>query len=597
MSLLLFALPKDVLGSIQCDATVEPESIEEPILKPTQIVHCNLCKIKETQRYHFSTDWHHYNAKRILKSLTPISLQEFEDKEDLSSIEGSEDEEVEVENNGSPFAKFQLNNEKYAGKELCVYKQVLSPKTRLKVNWNDKLLDLQIKSSDIKTWTLFMLASGHFSGAVINCNTGKAIVHKTFHRYTTRRKQGGAQSGNDSSKGNAHSAGAGIRRYNEQALREEIQALMIEWKDHLKQSSLIFIRAPPTTRKTLFFDPNILDSSDLRVRSFPFITNRPTLTELMRCYEELIVVKIQDIQVVDKSEKGKRKRAPSAPAPQTHLQIEIEAGKDAPVNEELNRIIDAIKKGKVELLDTLLKKSSAEEDISLNSVKEKINQVLTDKIGISLLHIASGAGQPDVIKYLLENGADPTIQGEHKSSKPYDLAISKDARDTFRRHMAKYPDQWDYKLANVPGPLTEEMEEKQRSKERERRKKEKERKKLQGQALKENIEAEPIPDPSITSTTKKFAFIKLDRNTKESIGMTPEQRQRLDREKRAMAAESRIRSTKNECGACGKSLAGLESFDKSIYRYCSMECLKVILVQSLNFALVTRNYLYLIQIL
>lgn len=43
----------------------------------------------------------------------------------------------------------------------------------------------------------------------------EAIVHKTFHSYTVRAKQGGSQNTQDRSKGGCKSAGASLRRYNE----------------------------------------------------------------------------------------------------------------------------------------------------------------------------------------------------------------------------------------------------------------------------------------------------------------------------------------------------------------------------------------------
>lgn len=43
----------------------------------------------------------------------------------------------------------------------------------------------------------------------------EAIVHKTFHSYTVRAKQGGSQNMQDRSKGGCKSAGASLRRYNE----------------------------------------------------------------------------------------------------------------------------------------------------------------------------------------------------------------------------------------------------------------------------------------------------------------------------------------------------------------------------------------------
>lgn len=93
-----------------------------------------------------------------------------------------------------------------------------------------------------RKWALFMVAGGHFAGAVVRVSKpdgeedevvvtkkGKprkpkpdteVLKHKTFHRYTTRRKQGGSQSVNDNAKSKAVSAGAMLRRYGEQALRD-----------------------------------------------------------------------------------------------------------------------------------------------------------------------------------------------------------------------------------------------------------------------------------------------------------------------------------------------------------------------------------------
>lgn len=85
---------------------------------------------------------------------------------------------------------------------------------------------------------LFMVGGGHFAGAIVSHQRlnvkGNAhkkdetlieqavnfLEHKTFHRYTTRRKQGGSQSAMDNAKGKANSAGSALRRYNESALKQ-----------------------------------------------------------------------------------------------------------------------------------------------------------------------------------------------------------------------------------------------------------------------------------------------------------------------------------------------------------------------------------------
>jgi hypothetical protein len=102
-------------------------------------------------------------------------------------------------------------------------------------------------------WAVFLLRSGRFAGAVFEKD--KAVCHKTFQRYTTRRKQGGAQSASDAS-GKAKSAGATLRRYNEAALKQDVAALLTEWKDVLKNVDIIFLSSGKTERATFFPEKN-----------------------------------------------------------------------------------------------------------------------------------------------------------------------------------------------------------------------------------------------------------------------------------------------------------------------------------------------------
>ena len=140
-----------------------------------------------------------------------------------------------------------------------------------------------------RTIALMMLGGGHFAGVIVSLrpkivkNSGQeerqvdVLLSKTFHRYTTRRKQGGAQSANDAAKGNAHSAGASLRRYNEAALQNEVRELLRSWKDEMDKCELVFIRATGSvTRRTLFgYEGAVLKSNDPRIRRFPFTTRRP----------------------------------------------------------------------------------------------------------------------------------------------------------------------------------------------------------------------------------------------------------------------------------------------------------------------------------
>ena len=67
-----------------------------------------------------------------------------------------------------------------------------------------------------------------------------------------------------------------LRRYGEQALQEEIRALMTEWQDDLEASEKIFIRASTHAKKSFWgYEGAVLEKGDPRVRVFPFPTRRP----------------------------------------------------------------------------------------------------------------------------------------------------------------------------------------------------------------------------------------------------------------------------------------------------------------------------------
>jgi hypothetical protein len=492
---------------------IESSEVTEEL--PDEIVregglYCSTCH-QDTVREHFRSDWHRYNLKRKLKSLSSINELEFEEMLEISSIESEDEEEMPLPHSGTPFVHFSIGNDE----EFLVYKQVLS--TERNADWTRELQQLQKPQK----WTLFLLASGHFAGMVIDCTTNSPIVHKAFHRYTTRRKQGGAQSSNDKSKGKANSAGAGIRRYNEQALREEIQELLCSWKSYLQQSNRIFIRAPPTMRKTLFFDKSVLDAGDQRIRGIPFSTKRPTLQELTRCFEELTKVRIEPKTKAPLVVK-KQNVVPDSKE-KTHLVYESEQ-RAVVVDERLSKLVEYIKRGKLELVKS-----------NLDSLF--LNQIFDTTLGISLLHVASSASQYEIVQYLLEMGANPALFSHNKPVKAYDIAGNKETRDVFRRFMFQHPDRWDYKLANIPGPLTPEMEAKQAEKEKERKKKEKERKKLRKEQQKVEqkiiVEADPLePTDVMKALTKKTGLVQLSSSERQTSGMTPEQRQRYEREKR-----------------------------------------------------------------
>jgi hypothetical protein len=540
----VYKLPKEVLSNLKLkdqrlDDDEEDKVDIEPVAHSDNELFCQTCRFK-AEREHFRSDWHRYNIKKKVQMQNPITLDEFEEKEDVSSIDSEETDEESL-SVGSPQVHFQLNETL----ELKVYKQILAQEGRFVKNWKERLENLQ--QPNMK-FTIIMIASGHFSGAVIDCDTGKFIEHKTFHRYTTRRKQGGAQSSKGSK---AKSAGGQIRKYNENALIEEIQALLKEWKPLIQQSTLIFVRAPAVMRRIIYFDETILRPTDDRVRSFPFTTKRPTLSEITRCYE--LITLVQPTIIIKEEVRLLKESRVEKEVEQTHLIFEPEETIESKPKEHELKLIEAIKKNRLEFLKQNMK---------------EINTIFSDSYGVTYLHIAACSPNLEIIDYLLELGCDPTIKNT-KGARAYDYSSSKPVRDVFRRFMYRHPTKYDYKLANIPAPLSPEMEEQQLEKERTKKKKEKVKKKLNPPKAKE----ESVPE-LLGSLSKNITVMKLGVMDKQTLGMTPEEKMRFDREKRAVSAESRFRSSQNKCGACGKSLEGIQSFDKSIYRYCSIDCLK-----------------------
>ncbi|KAJ4933128.1 hypothetical protein JOQ06_029964 [Pogonophryne albipinna] len=177
-----------------------------------------------------------------------------------------------------------------------------------------------------------------------------------------------------------------------------------------------------------------------------------------------------------------------------------------------------------------------------------------DSSGFTLLHVASAAAQKAVVRLLLEAGADPACR-DNKGQPPYIVATDKDTRNVFRKYMGENPDKYDYSKAQVPGPLTAEIESKKAEKKKAQNAIKKQREKGQKEEKrKQELEAEE---------KKRFASL-------------------TDREKRALAAEKRLAeqvaatgvSNVKRCWSCGESLLGKVPFQYLEYSFCTPRCVQ-----------------------
>lgn len=549
----------------------------------------------------------------------------------------------------------------------------------------------------LRTWTVLLFGGGHFSIVVVALNPHIAprvasrnrplpaqgsdeeavtedrslivLAHKAFHRYTTRRKQGGSQSAQDASGKFAKSAGAQLRRAGEVALAEEVRALLnlSGWRKLIGETERVYARAGGRAARGILWtwggdvaSPLEGPKTDGRLRTVPFSTrNKATVGECLRVFAELAKVKIarrtdQELEEEDEAyrrsltgnqaareELQKRRERERSEREQSLAKLREKAKKrkgeegllskeEKKRRERFERMVDMARRGRVEALVNHLEKygpqllpaqgwQAGEEgkessiDASLpewwrarqlpagsSSSSKKISSLL---IPTTLLQLAAEAGQEDVVQWLLvEKRADPTIsvssppaapaessqaatdapaagavEGSSESTWPhrtaYDLvpSSSKGTRNVFRRLKANQPDwcDWSGKARVADSALTGEMEENQsrrkaglrekaRAREREREEREKEKEAQQTAAASPApTAAAPAPASSATknrlgggSANQGTAVSRAAKEARDKMeGVSPEMRARIEREKRARAAEERMKKLQGGGGS------------------------------------------------
>jgi hypothetical protein len=406
-----------------------------------------------------------------------------------------------------------------------------------------------------------MIGGGHFAAMLVSLapeihrkqggveeRQARVIAHKTFHRYTTRRKQGGSQSASDASRGAAHSAGSSLRRYNEAALEKDIRELLSDWKQMIETSELLFIRATGKTNRKILFDRyegQVLKQNDPRVRGFPFNTRRATQGELMRCFKELTRVKVSEVDeaalaAAATAAKQKEKEGSKPPTPRPQAQKPKLSKEDEAAQLHTTQIQALIRRSKVPALMSYLSNNSIPPSFVFQPADAPQNFRCPTP-----LHLAANLNSPAVVTALLTRvTADPTITNSEGRA-PFELAGDRPTRDAFR--VARHDlgeSKWDWNSAKVPSAVSKtdadkRNEQEQKSAEAEetnRRKADLERLKKED-AEREAQLAASKPGRTLGAIEKTMA----EKRDEETRGMTPEMKMRLERERRARAAEERFR--------------------------------------------------------
>ena len=406
---------------------------------------------------------------------------------------------------------------------------------------------------------LCMIGGGHFAAMIVSLapKVGKkpsgveerqatVLAHKTFHRYTTRRKQGGAQSANDSAKGAAHSAGASIRRHNEAALESEVRGLLADWKDFIQSSQLVFVRATGNlNRRTLFgpYDGQVLQHNDPRNRSFPFSTRRATQAELMRAFVELTRMKVSRVDEAALAALAAA-RAEAASLPSKSIQSPTKPSTPKPSEEEqlamlhTSQIQGLIRRSKASALLAYFAGNSIPPDFAFYPQTSQANHHAPTP-----LHLAASISSPAIVLALLcKGGANPTLpNGE--AHPPFDLAGDRATRDAFRIARSEIgEDRWDWQSAHCPPPLSKAEVDKRREREKEEAEKvEAERRRVEMEKLKKDEAANADGKQPASRTRKAVEKTGAEKREEEARGLSPEMRMKVERERRARAAEERLR--------------------------------------------------------
>lgn len=426
---------------------------------------------------------------------------------------------------------------------------------------------------------LCMIGGGHFAGMIVSLapkmhkkaggveeRQAVVIAHKTFHRYTTRRKQGGSQSSNDSAKGAAHSAGASIRRYNEAALETDIRALLAEWRSLIEKSELVYVRATGSSNRRILFGPyddQVLRLNDARNRSFPFSTRRATQAELMRAFVELTRMKVSHVDeaalaaAADAAAREVERHAPSTIAqttPSKPLPPKVSKEEEEALL-HTSQLQALIRRSKVPATLAYLSTNNLSADFAFFPPTTKANYHAP-----SPLHLAASINSHAVVLGLLTKaGANPTsLNGE--GNPPFDLAGDRSTREAFR--IARFElgeERWDWdNSAHCPPPLSKADAEKRAERERiEAEREEAERRKVEADRLKRESSLADEESKKGKGKERKKGLVGVVEKTGaekrefESRGLTPELKAKLERERRARAAEERLKRMVGNGGVNG----------------------------------------------
>ena len=501
---------------------LQDESIGSTTLSSSTAPGITFANVQELHA-HYKSDYHRYNLKQKINDLPLVSLPEFERRIDegfsslsassssseTSSSEGSADDESgESTSNGREVGLKRQINSLHPGRrtenligvihlqskmgvyifacatrpsdEICASNipkgnRVEEKRSDGNTSARDLVLNTVFSCQQSSKWVVLLYSAGHFAGAIFE--NGKSKIHRSIHRYTTRRKQGGSQSRFDQGgKGMAKSAGSQIRRHNEKMMLVEVHDLLsVKWAEEISTCSKIYISCAKRNR-SVFFGKNTpgkkgvpaLSKLDERIFWVPFATRRPTTTEAERVCKMLGTVHIVDtssgvenLEIVheqrrekklkkpkEKHKKHKKRRntASFTESSKSEAGLDEGLGNTADFDEipltpfqegQRSQIFAACRACDGEALKLRLE---ACDTIVVNALARDTEDDGEDAPKVTALHLCSIYGFSKGVSLLIDSGANPAIRDTlHRTS--FQIAIDrkdKKVRDAFRLKMGEH---------------------------------------------------------------------------------------------------------------------------------------------------------------
>ncbi|KAL0481407.1 hypothetical protein AKO1_012674 [Acrasis kona] len=167
-----------------------------------------------------------------------------------------------------------------------------------------------LKPDKVHTIAVLICHGGSFSGCIFKCEepvksnrtksklekhqVGVPVIKKSFHKYTTRKKQGGRQISHDNAGGPAQSIGSQIRRDQEKLFQVQLANLLQnEWHSALEGCTMICLYTPGHLNYTSVV--NLLPATwKDKIHKIPFTLRKVNYSHVILAFKKLMTVHVRD---------------------------------------------------------------------------------------------------------------------------------------------------------------------------------------------------------------------------------------------------------------------------------------------------------------